>query len=384
MLHGENPASLLATVTDLASAPAFLLIGNDLSEQNPLVAWQVRSAIRHHDSRLYAIDCRETKIMRQAKIRVLIDVSELGASLSELASGAAEGKAQMGDLRSALREEDDLTVLFGSILHGDALEYLANLFEARRAEGKRTRFMALADYANSRGAADMGLLPDLLPGYASLHDATALSSYSELWGCTLPNRAGLSAAGMIEAALSGRLRALYVIGANPVKHVTPEGTERLGRLELLIVQDLFMSESARCADIVLPALCAYEKEGTMTNTGGEVQLLRKGADCMGPRSDFDILRIMSHQLARHGVGQPIGLRTPEAAFAEISQHVSGYDISRTSLLAGGAEPTSPKLLDGGRGVPGEISSNGDSLFTSGSLTEYCRMIRSLQEAGAPR
>ena len=72
----------------------------------------------------------------------------------------------------------------------------------------------------------------------------------------------------------------------------------------------------------------------MTNTAGEVQLVRKGGDFMGPRSDFDILRILSHQLAQHGLGQPIRLRTPEAAFDEIRQHVPGYDVSWAGLLTG--------------------------------------------------
>ena len=112
----------------------------------------------------------------------------------------------------------------------------------------------------------------------------------------------------------------------------------MGKLDLLVVHDLFLSETARLADIVLPALSAYEKDGTMTNTAGEIQLVRKGGDFMGPRSDFDILRILSHQLARHGVGQPIRLRTPEAAFDEIRRHVAGYDVSWAGLLTGAAEP----------------------------------------------
>ena len=135
---------------------------------------------------------------------------------------------------------------------------------------------------------------------------------------------------------SGLLRALYVVGANPgeAPRSSPGPADRLGKLELLIVQDLFLSETAQLADVVLPALSAYEKDGTMTNTTGEVQLLRKGGDCMGARSDFDILRFLSHQLARHGVGQPIRMATPEAAFAEIRSHVAGYDVAWESLLAG--------------------------------------------------
>jgi hypothetical protein len=107
---------------------------------------------------------------------------------------------------------------------------------------------------------------------------------------------------------------------------------------------------------------------------------------MGPRSDFDILRILSHQLARHGAGEPIRLRTPEAVFSEIRQHVAGYDLFWASLLAGGAEAARPAAPANGHApydVPeGAIASAGDSQFTSGSLSRYCTMIRSLREADA--
>ncbi len=149
---------------------------------------------------------------------------------------------------------------------------------------------------------------------------------------------------------------------------------------------MFLTETAQVADIVLPTLSAYEKDGTMTNTTGEIQIVRKAGDCSGPRSDFDILRILSHQLARLGVGQPIRLRTPEAAFDEIRGHVSGYDVSWDSLLAGTAQSSRPTANANGHAaydVPAKtIFSAHDGLFTSGSLTPYCRMIQSLREAEA--
>jgi len=182
------------------------------------------------------------------------------------------------------------------------------------------------------------------------------------------------------------LRALYVVGANPVKTFGVDVKDRLGKLDLLVVQDLFLTETAKLADIVLPAAAAYEKNGTMTNTSGEVQLVRKGGDVMGTRSDFDILRILSHQLSQQGLGQAIRLRTPEAAFDEIRQVVGGYGISLATLLLGEAEPTSPVSAANGNArfdVPaGTIFSAHDTLFTSGSLGRYCTTILSLPEAAA--
>src|SRR5262249_48726235 len=127
---------------------------------------------------------------------------------------------------------------------------------------------------------------------------------------------------------------------------------------------------------------AYEKDGTVTNTAGELQSVRKGGDMMGTRSDFDILRILSHQLAAQGLGQAIKLRKPEDMFQKIRQAVSGYDISNAALLLREAErpkPVSP--ANGHAKFDGSaILSAHDTLFTSGSLSRYCSTIRALPEA----
>ena len=192
---------------------------------------------------------------------------------------------------------------------------------------------------------------------------------------------------MLDGAIAGTRQGAVRRRRKPGEDPRPCRRGRLGKLDLLIVQDLFLSETARLADIVLPALSAYEKDGTMTNTAGEIQLVRKGGDFMGPRSDFDILRILSHQLARHGVGQAIRLRTPEAAFDEIRRHVAGIrrllgqpaHRSRRTVRAAGRPRTATRRATSRRE---RFSSADDTLFTSGSLTRYCNMIQSLREAEA--
>jgi predicted molibdopterin-dependent oxidoreductase YjgC len=215
-------------------------------------------------------------------------------------------------------------------------------------------------------------------------DGKAREKFGALWGAKLPDKPGMDARAMLAAAAKGQLHALYVVGANPVKTFGVSATGRLGKLDLLIVQDLFLTETAALADIVLPAAAAYEKNGTMTNTAGEVQLVRKGGDTMGTRSDFDILRILSFQLAKLGLGKASALRKPEEAFDEIRESVTGYRVQMAALLLGEAERTSPKSPFNGDAkfdVPaGAIFSSGDNLFTSGSLTPYLTMIRSLPEA----
>src|SRR4029077_6853139 len=134
---------------------------------------------------------------------------------------------------------------------------------------------------------------------------------------------------------AGKLKALYVVGANPVKSFGVAQPNRLAGLQLLVVHDMFLTETARRADVVLPAASTYEKDGTLTNTAGEVQMTHRSIDPQGSRSDFDLIRILSHQLGLLGLGPPMRLRTPEAAFDEIRQNVAGYDLSMASLLAGG-------------------------------------------------
>ncbi len=150
------------------------------------------------------------------------------------------------------------------------------------------------------------------------------------------------------------------------------------------MHEMFLTETAKVADIVFPAASAYEKDGTVTNTSGEVQMLHKGAEVMGPRGDFDLLRILSHQLEKLGRGKAFHYKTPAAVFEEIRTAVSGYNVRPAGLLTGGAEPTHVQSARNGHApydVPvGLIRSAKDTLFTSGTLGRFCPMLESLPEA----
>jgi NADH-quinone oxidoreductase subunit G len=190
---------------------------------------------------------------------------------------------------------------------------------------------------------------------------------------------------MVEAAQAGKLKALYIVGANPFTHFGTLGFGR-GNLQLLIVHEMFLTDTSRPADIVFPAASAYEKEGSVTNTSGEVQLLHKAAEVMGPRSDFDLLRILSHQLERLGLGKAFHYKAPANVFEEIRKAVPGYDVQAGGLLTGSAEPTQVHVAKNGQppyDVPvGLIRSAQDTLFTSGTLGRFCTMMESLPEAEA--
>ena len=130
-------------------------------------------------------------------------------------------------LKAALEAEKDVVILFGADIQGAAIRDLVS-FSARL--GGKTKFMALGDYANSRGAADMGVLPDRLPGYAPLIGCVPNALASANSGAARsPPAPGLTARAMMEAAVAGKLKALYVVGANPLKTFGVAQPDRLGR-----------------------------------------------------------------------------------------------------------------------------------------------------------
>jgi NADH-quinone oxidoreductase subunit G len=382
----DRSADSLLTMHELYQSSAVLVVGNDPTNQNPLAAWQIRSGIRHHGTKLFLLNAREIKLHRVATQLVKVAEGQEVAALRWLANEegqlAPELVEQLVQLKAQLEAQPDVAILFGAEVSGAAIAQLVAF--GSKLPGK-VRYMALGDYANSRGAADMGVLPDRLPGYMYADSAESRETFDRLWGSVIPSKPGLNTQQMVEAAQAGKLRALYVMGANPLKHFGTLGFGR-GNLPLLIVHELFPTDTSRPADFVFPAASAYEKDGTVTNTSGEIQLLRKGAEVMGTRSDFDLLRIMSHQLEKVGIGKAFHYKNPAAVFEEIGKAVPGYDVQPAGLLTGGAEPTHVQVARNGHApydvAAGVIRSAQDTLFTSGTLGRFCAMMDSLPEANA--
>ncbi len=383
---GERAADSLLTMEQLYESKAVLVIGNDPTNQNPLVGWQIRSGIRHFGTKLFVINSNEIKLKRKATQFVKITAGMEGAVLKWL--GHEEGQLattlveQLVLMKAELEAASDVAIVFGAEVSGAAIAQLVAF--GSKLPGK-TRYMLLSDYANSRGAADLGVLPDRLPGYAYVDDARAREGLETLWDGVIPSKAGLTAPQMVEAAQNGTMKALYVVGANPLAHFGTLGYGR-GKLDLLIVHEMFLTETAKVADIVFPAASAYEKDGTVTNTSGEIQLLHKAAEVMGPRTDFDLLRILSHQLEKLGLGKAFHYKTPAAVFEEIRKAVPAYNVASAGLLTGGAEATRVQFAQNGHApydVPvGLIRSAEDTLFTSGTLGRFCTMMDSVPEAKA--
>jgi len=133
---------------------------------------------------------------------------------------------------------------------------------------------------NVQGASDMGCSPDSYPGYQKVYIPAVKEKFEKLWGVSLSDKAGLTASEMLFEAEAGKLKAMYIMGENPVLSDPDVGhtTEALKSLEFLVVQDIFMTETAELADVVLPGACFAEKDGTFTNTERRVQRVRKAVN----------------------------------------------------------------------------------------------------------
>lgn len=152
---------------------------------------------------------------------------------------------------------------------------------------------------NVQGACDLGALPDVFPGYQKVDDDRVRAKFEAAWGASLPAPPGLTVVEMINAAAAGELKALYVMGENPMLSDPDQShVERaLKSLDLLIVQDIFLSETAQLADVVLPATGFAEKEGTFTNTERRVQRVHQALEPPGEaRTDWQIICDLARRL----------------------------------------------------------------------------------------
>jgi NADH-quinone oxidoreductase subunit G len=378
----------LATVDDLYDRKAVLVIGSDLALEHPLLSFQVRANYRHHQAHVYAVTpgpVREDKYSVKS-LRVggsatknvgdlgQIPGRDVGATTSgpgnaplggegvvpntprtEPWGGAAHGDpvgpvhpnnvqaapaeyfAALEQLRDKLTAEPELVILFNDAIKGEDVRRLVEFGESL---GIPVKYVALVDYSNSRGALDMGLIPG--EGGLRIHE-------------------------MLDAPLD----VLWVVGANPFK------TGAARKAGFLVVQDLFLTETASQADVVLPAASAYEKNGTFTNTTGQVQRVKKGIETMGAKPDLEIMGFIAREM---GAAAALGPWLPDAVFAEIRQTVRGYDVPAAVIATGSAAQTA--AVNGRLPLenrPELVHSDRNGLFDSGTLGRYSKVLHSVVE-----
>lgn len=189
---------------------------------------------------------------------------------------------------------------------------------------------------NVQGGGDMGALPDRLPGFQHVENERLRRKFEEKWGVEVPPKRGLHLTGMFEAMDHGELRALYVIGENPMRSEADQQRTRrlLKSLDLLIVQDIFLTATGEAADIVFPASASWcESEGTVTSSERRVQRVRKALDPPGgARDDIAILFDLARRL-----GKDLGEPSAEAVWNELrslSPVHAGMSYQRLESMSG--------------------------------------------------
>jgi NADH-quinone oxidoreductase subunit G len=293
----------------------------------------LRANHRHHGAHVYTVTPDA--------------VREDNYAVKSLRKPAGSELEALEELRGALAAEPELVILFNDAVKGDAVRQLVAFGQSL---GIPVKYCALLDYSNSRGAIDMGLVPELLPGFQAAEAP------------------GLTVAEMLAAT---DLDALLVVGANPLKLATLNSARAF-----VVVQEMFLTETVQRADVILPAASAYEKNGTVTNVCGEVQRLKRAISTLGAKPDLEIIGLIAKEM---GLAPVLGPWLPETIYNQIRRTVKGYDIP-LALVSTGAQQTMP--VNGRVAVesrPDLIRSAHDNLFTSGTLGRYSKILNSVIE-----
>lgn len=305
---------------DIAKAKTILLIGANVTETHPIVGLHIKHAVNKLGVRLLLVEAGPSKMDLFSELNMKIhhgtEVALLNGMANVLISknliaqdfidknteGFDEVKKAVADYTPLHVEEitgipakqvelmaqlyaqaRPATVYFGAELSqspqgGEAVQALINLALMTGNIGiPGGGVNPLRVHNNIQGSCDMGMLPDYFPGYQSINDKKVRECLEELWGTKLPLTPGLNMKEIFKEIDRGTIKALYVMGENPVLGLPyPEQVERvLKKLQCLVVQDIFMTETAQLANVVLPGTSYAEKDGTFTNSERRVQRIRQ-------------------------------------------------------------------------------------------------------------
>ncbi len=353
------------SIEDLELADCIFVIGSNTTECHPVIGSAIKRAVMHRGARLIVADPRRIELAELADVHLRqrngTDVALINAMMhvilaeglqderfiAERTEGFEELRRAVEPYTPALAERitsvpaDDIVraarmyarVPAGAIIYSmgitqhatgtDNVLSLANLAMLTGNVGKGGAGVnPLRGQNNVQGACDLAALPDVLPGYQKLDDPEVREKFKAAWGAVPPDQPGLTVVEMINAAAEGRLKALYVMGENPMLSDpdTNHVAEALSKLEFLVVQDIFLSETAELAHVVLPAAAFAEKDGTFTNTERRVQRIRRALRPPGQaRADWEIIC----ELARR-MGYEMSYPHPGAIQDEIAALTPSY------------------------------------------------------------
>jgi len=351
---------------DIEDADAILIIGSNTSEAHPIGALHIKKALRK-GARLIVVDPRRIDMARRADVHlqllpgtnvavlngIMNVILQEGMADEEFIAARTEGFDELPEVLAAYSPElveeisgvpaDKLreaarafgTAARGAIFysmgitqHSHGTEHVQAISNLALLTGNLGRpgtgVNPLRGQNNVQGACDMGALPDVYTGYQGVDDPAATAKFSAAYGVELSGKPGLTVTEAFDAMAAGDLRAVYVVGENPMlsdpdqQHVE----KALRGLDLLVVQDIFLSETATIADVVLPATSFAEKDGTFTNTERKVQRVRRAVAAPGAaRSDWEIIADLARRL---GGGDEWAYETSADIMSEIARLTPSY------------------------------------------------------------
>lgn len=304
-----------AAFDDLDTAGAVLVWGPDLKEELPVLYLRVRRAAAQLGARLVVIHPRGNGLDPVAAHTLRYRPGEGAEMLRRLSNGEGDTAAA----RAALEQGPLVAVVGRAGLAEDP--GLAEAVAAFAEGFSGAKVLPVARRSNLYGALDMGVAPDLLPGRVPVADPAAWEALERVWD-GLPGGEGDDAAGILSGLEEGRIRALVLLGSDPAADFPDPGraAAALGRADLVVAIDLFLTESSRRAHVVFPALGFAEVEGTVTNIEGRVQKVNRLVP--GPGQARPANEILE-DLAGH-LGHSIGADSAEALCAEIAAVAPAY------------------------------------------------------------
>lgn len=340
-------------ITGIPNSDGIIVIGGDPTHINPVLGIQVREAFRRN-AKVFTIGYTpglerfNTCDLAPYPYTEATLLGSLLAELSRFKEPTGENRAfeaRIKEFKSSSVEEmekvcgikgADLNRIVKDLYGLTSVSIIVGPDIIQRTDASRNIFLLtaisyllnarvyiLSERPNEQGVIDMGCVPDTLPGGRPVDVESFRKRYEDYWGSDLPSKAGLTLMEMIEAANSGSIKALYVMGDNPLYNLpdSPFIRSSLEKLEFLVVQDIFMTETAEVADVVFPSLGWAEKEGTYINLERRIQRLNKALN----RQGMEDWKIISE------IGRKMGIRMPYNSSIDIFNELTAVSPLHAGL-----------------------------------------------------
>ncbi len=311
-----------ACISDIDDADTILVWGPDLKEEHPTLYLRVRRAAQELGKTLVVIHPRATGLDDRASHKLNYRPGGGFQLLDELAEG------EHADVLHAL-SANKVVVLVGMASHADGPDLAESVAAFIRQKAVKTLILPLNSRSNTYGALDMGLAPDLFPGRVNV-DSAGAAALGEAWGGEPAGLPGRDSTEILAGLDSGEVRALLLVGSDPVRDmpIPSAASDGLAGAEYVVSIDMFVNDSNCNADVILPAAGFAEKEGTVTNVEGRVQKVNQIRPAPGQaRADWAVVGDVALSM-----GVDLGLGSVEIINKEISEIVGAYEGVTFDLL----------------------------------------------------